>query len=683
MQPLPAKSAPEFDLEDEVIVRAEAELQDGKAVTVGILKVTLEHFIFESTGALDIVLGCAGVKVPIEDVRDAEYRTEEKTLIVRTDSERWHFAGRHIPEISGRLQDYLAELRDEPNEAQARAEEYEFLHDLVDLYEDETQVGEGKIRVTDNRLSLTPVSTEDAVLDAYGFDVPIDQIGDFWMNSIHSRLQVDIGGRRFDLGGPATPMVHEAVCELLGTDPEDSLVLSSRERAEVHRAKLPRFLWTYRGQLSIGTHAVCFEPTGVMKKRIDPDDHEIAWSEICAISIGGWPTKKLVVRGRAASFALQIKNLQHRYMDLVKTTFMALSEQDKVARRSLALFILDSWKKTIRWAKEDVIVFCDAAIRTDKTDCAITGAIVLTRGHAIFLPSAGPDGEDSPVKLAIASVKRVALDVADTIIFEAKGSTYRIRPASGQPFVQSFWSRCQAPTKTVEESEMRTRYMPRLIGETRSVRLFNQGQLVDAQRPGHAVAHPDGWAVVLRLDKLEFFQRLLPISVEVGQMEGVYQFDTRTLRLAPVPGHLRNLDHDKYRMLIAELPTSARMYNQRQALRRPLEGMPISAKQMSQASSGKRRRARSFEAYIHDISTGGASISTTHPLTTGQLVRIKLRLEDHIITPEARVSRSMPGVSGTGRTFGLQFEGISPQEENSIFQAVQTWQRADASSRFE
>ena len=42
---------------------------------------------------------------------------------------------------------------------------------------------------------------------------------------------------------------------------------------------------------------------------------------------------------------------------------------------------------------------------------------------------------------------------------------------------------------------MKTKYL-RLIGET--FRPIVQSGLGDAQRPGHAVAHPDGWAVVLR-----------------------------------------------------------------------------------------------------------------------------------------------------------------------------------------
>ena len=285
-------------------------------------------------------------------------------------------------------------------------------------------------------------------------------------------------------------MVHEAICELLGTDPEDSLALSSRERSEVHRAKLPKFLWTHKGELHLGTHSVSFVPTGIFKGKLEPAELEILWSEMCSIGIAGWPTKKLCIQGRASSLQVAIKNQMHRYQDLVKTTFLAMTEQDKVARRSLALFVLDSWKKTIKWSKEDMIVFCDPVIRTDKSEQCIMGSLVLTRTHTMFLPANGPEGADKPVKFAISSVKRIESETKDSIVYAAKGSTYRYRPASGRPFVQSFWSRCQAPTKVIEEAEMKTKYLPRLIGETRSVRLFNQGQLVDAQRPGHAVAHP-------------------------------------------------------------------------------------------------------------------------------------------------------------------------------------------------
>ena len=77
------------------------------------------------------------------------------------------------------------------------------------------------------------------------------------------------------------------------------------------------------------------------------------------------------------------------------------------------------------------------------------------------------------------------------------------------------------------------------------------------------------------------------------------------------------------------------------------------------------------------------SFSSTFPLSEGQTVRIKVRLEDQVLTPEAMVLRAMPGVTATGKMYGLQFKGLAGQDENSIFQAVQNWQRADASSRFE
>ena len=341
-----------FDSEDELIVQAEVEMRDGPTVTVGSIKITTEYLVFESTGALDIVLGYAGAKVLVDDIIDAQYIEEDRSLVVRSNEGEWCFLGRHIPEVSRKLQDFLAEIRDEPSEAQAYGEQYEFIHDMVDILEEDTVVGEGRIRVTDNRLQLTPSSNEATVRDAYAFDAPIDQIGDFRMNSIHSRLQVEVGNRRFEFGGPATSMVHEAICELLGTDPEDSLALSSRERSEVHRAKLPRFLWTYKGELHLGTHSVTFVPTGLFKAKLDPADNEILWSEMCSISIAGWPKKKLCVQGRASSIQISMKNQMHRFQDLVKTTFLAMTEQDKVARRSLALFVLDSWKKTIKWSKE-------------------------------------------------------------------------------------------------------------------------------------------------------------------------------------------------------------------------------------------------------------------------------------------------------------------------------------------
>ena len=73
MQTQPNPDALTFESEDELIVQAEVEMFDGPTITVGSLKITTEYLVFESTGALDIVLGCAGAKVLIDDIQDAQY----------------------------------------------------------------------------------------------------------------------------------------------------------------------------------------------------------------------------------------------------------------------------------------------------------------------------------------------------------------------------------------------------------------------------------------------------------------------------------------------------------------------------------------------------------------------------------------------------------------------------------
>jgi c-di-GMP-binding flagellar brake protein YcgR len=195
--------------------------------------------------------------------------------------------------------------------------------------------------------------------------------------------------------------------------------------------------------------------------------------------------------------------------------------------------------------------------------------------------------------------------------------------------------------------------------------------------PALTVPHKDGVAMLLPGEPGSSLPLEQWVTVEIGQSEGIYQFDSRVVRSAPIPLDLPVPDPDQMHLLITEFPTELRVYNQRDSYRVPTH-MHLRAHVLAQVSDGGSwmSTGEAFECDMLDLSIGGALVRSMQPMEENQRVSLNLPLMDQWVEIRATCVRSdIQDPDHPGIMYGMEFRELSTTQEDMLHKAIMQLQR--------
>jgi hypothetical protein len=261
-------------------------------------------------------------------------------------------------------------------------------------------------------------------------------------------------------------------------------------------------------------------------------------------------------------------------------------------------------------------------------------------------------------------------EFAHCLRFDADNGPVRVLQALGEPFLQAFWARCRAPSRIVDWPDLSARTRSRLTGKADFVGVAVGTERV-VMRPATTFEHPRGWAVVAEGSAADAPRRPSRATVEVGQTEGVYQFDARLIDVAPLPPRFRDLAVRAGCVLIFDRRGQVRVFNQREGLR-VLTVVKGTLELSTDALPGGRMHVR---CSVLDLSIGGCRVDASTDLAVGDRGRLAFSLQGRRISPEVTIVRALPGAVKDTCHYALSFSGLGSASEDRIHRFVMEEQR--------
>jgi c-di-GMP-binding flagellar brake protein YcgR len=167
------------------------------------------------------------------------------------------------------------------------------------------------------------------------------------------------------------------------------------------------------------------------------------------------------------------------------------------------------------------------------------------------------------------------------------------------------------------------------------------------------------------------------VTVEIGQAEGIYQFDSRVVRSAPIPFDMVVDDPDNVHLLISAFPNELRVYNQRNSYRVPTH-MHLRAHVLAQVADGGSWMAtgEALECDLLDLSIGGALVQTVHTIDENERLTLNLPLLDQWVEIRATCIRALPNETEIpGNLYGMEFRELTNSQEDLLHKAIMQLQR--------
>ncbi|MGB0638809.1 MAG: flagellar brake protein [Myxococcota bacterium] len=219
--------------------------------------------------------------------------------------------------------------------------------------------------------------------------------------------------------------------------------------------------------------------------------------------------------------------------------------------------------------------------------------------------------------------------------------------------------------------------MSRILGNCRFVRIICLGDTLVDMTPGMTVNHESGVAVVLPGEPGSSVPSGTIVTVEIGQIEGIYQYDSKVTRSIPTPLEGVIPNPLGTHLLITRFPGELRLYNQRDSYRVGLE-IDVEATVLAEMADGGSWMAtgEKFPCHVLDLSIGGCGLETKYELNEGDRVSLNVPLLDEWVDIRATTVR-IGGEDPSTQTyrFGLEFRELTMAQEDILHKAVMTMQR--------
>lgn len=633
----------------------------------GQLSVHRDALIFEPTGDLDRQLGARTVTLPLDTITGVSLSPDGAFLSVRLAGQRYRFAGRDLGRVAGLLAPETAEA------PPALPAGEPLVEGIVDIRQSGAPWQTARLRLTPTALEVTALERVRGGRGPAPLVLRTWEVPDADLDPVRGRLHLHGPGLRVTLRGAPAPAVADRLAQLaagVSVEPLPDPILRTV------RAGLRRGPVAHWGSLRLSASGLRFQPTGLIDTLVGVRPFSHAWAEIRRLA--PVPDEDRQVELVTASGRTRLELADADLPDMLRLMHHAqvAAALAPEAANTACRAVLQSWAGRAEGADAPPVL-ASPALRLSADGGARAGALVLTEGVAAFLPE-DPGDLDGLGAWPIGSMSRVhAIDLSfpSTIRFDADGEDVRLVPALGAGLRRAFWARCRAPSRVVPWEDLRPRSRSRVTGEATFARVQVDDRTLEA-RPGRALEHPRGWGVVLDGGPADAPPAGARITVEIGQPEGVYQFDAQVEAALPVPAHLRAPGGPPRCVLVVRDRSAIRVFNQREGIR-VAAVLTVSVQRRADRPAPIQPVGPS-PAITVDLSIGGCQLLTHLDLMVGDRVRATLELPGKEVQAQAEVVRAQPADpdSGWATVAALRFLRVAQVDEDRIHRFVLDAQRA-------
>ena len=658
-------------------------LHKGALAYPGRLSLTQNVLSFSPSRTLDRLAGAEDLDIDVEQITELSAGGINHNLDIYVEESLHRFSGRGAIRVHNRLLSLIAEGDEsQVDEMAFESGERVLLQGQGELFVNELIGVRGELTLTDRRLRFAPgLGLEQLIWNTTSLDAPLTAIEGWELKGMRRRLHVTIDGEAQIIGGPLAPQLYNSLEALIG-DTENTLS-ADEIVVDTWEVSLRRGPVAHVGQLEFTPTHVHFKPTGLIDALVGVKPFEFAISDITRLSVRGWPEKKLIIRAGHEVFAFTMGDVSERFDDiksLVRDRNYQLAVRGRADFEPRYQATLDSWTSRVEYQLGEQIVFSSFAMDAFSESEVRFGWLLLLRTRVLFLPLGGPASREKCVQIPIEEICRLdggPRSRQDQILLSCNEGRLRYLISEREGGVEDFWSQCRSPTRILAWETLGPRSTARVMGKCRFIRIMSHGETVVDLSPGMTVEHDAGVAIVLPGEPGTSVPLDTWVTVEIGQSEGIYQIDSKVVRvtITPLEGVIPNPANTH--LLIVSYPPSLRVYNQRESYRVVTE-FQLRANRLAQTADGGSwmSTGMSFPCNVVDISMGGCAIETTHDIAHGDRVSLSLPLLDQWVEIRATCVRSaaLYDTENTHR-YGLEFRELSMAQEDILHKAVMTLQR--------
>ncbi len=550
-------------------VQASASLLRGAIAHGGLLSIVGDQIRFRATGDLDRQLGARDIDLPLDELTALSASPAGDFLALTAAGTSLRFSGAQLGGIVTVLRRRLPGLGRGPDGAAIGTRSDSLLSGIVDLQVGSAPWTAARMVLSQDLLQVIPI---ERVRGGEGLDPQSLRPADLLEVDLQPKggaLSLRTAGLSLQLRGALTVAAADRLGRLMRGEPAEPVTESM---GPTLRAAWWRGPIVHRGQISLSSTALRFEPTGLLDNLIGVKAFTIPWAQVRRIRRPGGDDRVVEISHAGQRHRIELLDDEHGFVRMVRMVhheqLRAALEPEGVNLWSRAL--LGAWRGREPAARELPLLLTPALL-LDGGD-ARTGAWMLTGSTVAFLPE-DPDDEPGLRSWPTADLSRshrLDDDFADSLRFDARGESLRVVHALGPAFLSAFWARCRAPARTYSWQGLSPRTVARLTGAAHSVTLVIGDRRIETQ-PGLTVLHPRGWAAS------RCPRRLQRVTVELGQLEGVYQFDAVVDEPVPLPARLRERGDPPRYLLVLQDRGDIRLFNQREGLRAAGTCLPASS----------------------------------------------------------------------------------------------------------
>jgi c-di-GMP-binding flagellar brake protein YcgR len=657
----------------------------GRLAHPGRLALSEDLLSFTPSRMLDRLAGATDFEIPLSAITDLAAGGIHHNVDIGVDEQSMRFSGRGAMRVHARLVALLAET-----EAPAEGEELLFepgervvLQGRAELYINDLVAVRGEVTLTDLRFRFMPgLGLERLLFSPAQIDVPLVEVTNAAMSGLRRLFACTIHDEAIQVGGTLAPDIYRHLHAMTG---DDALPTSGPAGAiiETWKVQLRRGLLAHPGELEVTPRRLRFKPGGLLDSMVGVSDLDIELEQISGLKQVGWTEKKIELRTGHSTYVFTLADVDGRFeglMELVRDRHHRLMEALKPGDSSAFVPCLDAWSERIRYDDSEQIVVSTVGVWPKGQKEYRMGWLLLTRSRLLFLPIGGPASKQPVLDIPLADICRLdggPRTPGDQIYLSADEVPFRFFLADREGLVEEFWSQCRSPTRILSWETLGPRSLARINGEARFVRVVSHGDVVVDLSPGVTVPHADGVALLLPGEPGSSVPLERWVTVEIGQAEGIYQFDARVVRSAPLPMTVVVDDPEQMHLLITAFPSELRVYNQRNSYRVPTH-MHLRAHVLAQVADGGSWMAtgEAFECDLVDISIGGALVRSLQPMIENQRVSLNLPLMDKWIEIRATCIRSdEQEPEKAGVLYGMEFRELTTAQEDLLHKTIMQLQR--------
>jgi len=639
----------------------------GAAGKKGVLTVDDHRIVFKGVGGLARLSGVGTLRRSRADLDRVELLSTDGPIAMHFGSEQWTVRGDAVVQLAEQLDPSCTQPLQVLVEGMA----------AVAVGDDPPQLGQ--LRLTNERLTFR---AEGAQIDL--LDVEWAAVSEGTLKGLRPHFQCAIAGVSVRVEGVLATELATNLTALRHVEASEGQIENSDFGLVRWPACRRHGALAIQGELVVGRQHLEFVPSGLMERTLGLKGVVVPYKRVLRAVVHGWNQRKLTIVTRDARETFTLDHIEERFeqfVDLYHQGHQAFMANPARHRRAVAK-VLDRWHDALPIDPSKVIEAQPVVQKVDKHDISV-GVLVQTADEVRFYPAGGPKGptcaEAHPVPRILRRYGGLSPD-SPVIAFDEGNRIFAYVPSAGAAFTRRFWDRCRAPSRIVHLDMPARRTVERVLGPARFRRVrTSDGSVLELH---HMFQEGMAWICTFSHGSLvpELGQQ---VSVDVGQPDGVYRFETQVMDLA--------VDEEGGRLFLTR-PKTIRIYNQRRTYRVPVDisarahvhgdsrqVAPLLAEDSLLGPDTTRMGAvAGLDLHLSDLSLGGCAAEGTVDLPVGATLDLELDLQGS--TPlrlRGRVLRADAQADGELRRFGIRFEDVRRSTERELQRHVLAAQRKE------